>query len=103
MGMYLFLPWLFLFLRPNRSLWRVAAIWLIAVLGAALFLTYVGWPIRDDFIAYVPCFMPGVIAYQLQKTRHWKLPAFIWPFMVLLMIPLYLYKQNLIADFRVKS
>jgi peptidoglycan/LPS O-acetylase OafA/YrhL len=103
MGMYLFLPWLFLFLRPNRSLWRVAAIWLIAVLGAALFLTYVGWPIRDDFIAYVPCFMPGVIAYQLQKTRHRKLPAFIWPFMVLLMIPLYLYKQNLVADFRVKS
>lgn len=103
MGMYLFLPWLFLFLRPNRLLWRVAAIWSIAFLVAASFLSYAGWPIRDDFIAYVPCFVPGVIAYQLQRMRHRKLPAFIWPCLVLLVIPLYLYKQNLIADFRVKS
>ena len=103
MGMYLFLPWLFLFLRPNRLLGRVAAIWSFAVLVAASFLNYVGWPIRDDFIAYVPCFIPGVIAYQLQRTRRGKLPAFMWPCLVLLVIPLYLYKQNVIADFRVKS
>jgi peptidoglycan/LPS O-acetylase OafA/YrhL len=103
MGMYLLLPWLLLFLRPNRLLWRVAAIWSFAVLVAASFLSYVGWSIRDDFIAYVPCFLPGVIAYQLQRTRRRKLPAFIWPCVVLFVIPLYLYKQNLIADFRIKS
>jgi peptidoglycan/LPS O-acetylase OafA/YrhL len=103
MAMYLFLPWFFLFLRPNRFLWRVAAILSIAVLAASLFLSFAGWPMRDDFIAYVPCFIPGVIAYQMQRTRHRKLPAAIWPCVVLLVIPLYLYEQNLIADFRVKS
>ena len=103
MGMYLFLPGLFLFLRPNRLLWRVAAIWAFALLVAVSFLNYVGWQIRDDFIAYVPCFIPGVIAYQLQRTRRRKLPAFVWPCLVLFAIPFYLYKQNLIADFRIKS
>ena len=103
MGMYLFLPWFYLFLRPNRLIWRVAAIWSIAVLAAVSFLSYTGWPIRDDFIAYVPCFIPGVVAYQLQRTGHRKFPTFIWPCIVLLVIPLFLYRQNLIPDFRVKS
>jgi peptidoglycan/LPS O-acetylase OafA/YrhL len=103
MAMYLFLPWIFLFLHSNRSLWRIAGIWSISVLAGVVFLIYTGWPIRDYFLLYIPCFLPGVIAYQLQKMPRRQLPAVLWPVVVLLTVPLFLYKQNLVSDSRIKS
>ena len=79
MAMYLFLPWLFLLLYPNKSRWRVAAIWLLSVLGGLVFLAYLRGRTNSNFLLYVPCFLPGVIAYQLQRTPRRQLPAVVWP------------------------
>ena len=103
MAMYLFLPWFFLFLYPDHSLWRVAAIWLISVAAGVTFLICSGWPKGDYFFLYMPCFLPGVIAYQLQRTRRRHLPALLWPAVVIALVPLYLYKQNFVSDYRIKS
>ena len=103
MAMYLFLPWIFLFLRSRTSLWGVSALWLISAAAGVAFLVHAGWPQKDFFIVYVPCFLPGVIAWQLRKTRRGHLPAFLWAAVVLLPVPLYLYEQNVFSDYRLKA
>jgi len=94
MAMYLFLPWLFLLLYPNKLCWRLAAGWLVSVLAGLAFLAYVGGG-GNKFLLYVPCFLPGVIAYQLQRTPRRQLPAIVWPGVVFAVVLLYLWTQNL--------
>jgi peptidoglycan/LPS O-acetylase OafA/YrhL len=103
MAMYLFLPWLFLLLYPNKSRWRVAAIWLLSVLGGLTFLAYLRGRTSSNFLLYVPCFLPGVIAYQLQRTPRRQLPAIVWPGVVIGVVLLYLWKQNLVSDSSIKG
>jgi peptidoglycan/LPS O-acetylase OafA/YrhL len=85
--MYLFLPWLFLFLIPRASKWRVAAIWFVSVCFALLVMRYRPNP---SLLLFLPCFLPGAIAYQLQRTVRPRLPAHLWPFMVLIPAALFL-------------
>ncbi len=94
MAMYLFLPWIFLYLLPNRSLWRAGALWLVSVFAGILFLEYSGWPNKDYFLLYSPCFLPGVIAYQLQRRPRRRLPALLWAGVVVSVMPLYLLKRE---------
>jgi peptidoglycan/LPS O-acetylase OafA/YrhL len=103
MAMYLFLPWLFLLLYPNKSCWRAAATWLLSVLAGLAFLTYRGGQHSNNFLLYVPCFLPGVIAYQLQRTPRRQLRAIVWPGVVIGVVVLYLWKQNLVPDLWTKS
>jgi peptidoglycan/LPS O-acetylase OafA/YrhL len=105
MAVYLLLPWLFLWLYFNKSLWSVIVVWFISVLGGVTFLIYSGWPNRRYFFLYIPCFLSGVIAYQLQRTRHGRLPALIWPVVVIGVVPIYLYryKDNFMSDYRLKA
>ena len=103
MGMYLFLPWIFFFLYSRTSLWRVAVLWSISVVAGIAFLMHAGWPTRDYFVVYIPCFLCGVIAYQLQKTPRRQLPAYLWTGIVLLAGPLYLYNQHFLPNPRIKS
>jgi peptidoglycan/LPS O-acetylase OafA/YrhL len=77
--MYLFLPWLFLWIRPARLIFRAAAAWTFSVAVALLFLRYDPNP---NLFLYIPCFMPGVLAYQLQRTVRPRIPAFLWPLLV---------------------
>jgi peptidoglycan/LPS O-acetylase OafA/YrhL len=98
MAMYLFLPGLFLLLYPNKSRWLVAAIWSISILACLGLLMYVGHKHSNNFLLYVPCFLPGVIAYQLQRTRRPLLPAALWPGFVVGIVLLFLYKQTLVSN-----
>ncbi len=98
MAMYLFLPWLFLLLYPNKSLWRVATIWLLSILACVAFLAYMGERHTNNFLLYVPCFLAGVIAYQLQRRPRRQLSAVVWPAVVIGVVLLYLWKQNLVSS-----
>jgi peptidoglycan/LPS O-acetylase OafA/YrhL len=93
-AMYLFLPWLFLLLYPNKLCWRLAVGWLFSVLAGLALLAYIGGD-GNKFLLYVPCFLPGVIAYQLQRTPRRQLPAIVWPGVVIGVVLLYLWTQNL--------
>jgi len=86
MQMYLFLPWLFLVIRPTSGLWRVTGLWVVAV------ATSLGWvgishSVSPNLTTYIPCFLPGIIAYQLQREIRPYFPAILWaPILVLLAI-----------------
>jgi peptidoglycan/LPS O-acetylase OafA/YrhL len=97
MAMYLFLPWLFLLLYPNKSCWKLLAGWLLSVFAGLTFLAYGGGK-YNNFLLYVACFLPGVIAYQLQRTPRRQLPAFVWPGVVVGVVLLFLWNQNLVAN-----
>lgn len=88
--MYLFLPWMFLVLLPSRSVWRIGAAW-----TAALCLALVVGHFRPNpsLVLFLPCFLPGVLAYQLQRTVKPQLPGFLWPFMALLPCSLFLLAE----------
>jgi peptidoglycan/LPS O-acetylase OafA/YrhL len=103
MAMYIFLPWLFLVLYPTQSRWRAAALWTLSFLAGLAWLAYVGQRHSNNFLLYVPCFLAGVIAYQLQRTRRRQLPAVLWPGVVIGIVLLFLYKQTLISNPWLKS
>jgi len=103
MAMYLFLPWLFLWLSPHKSIERMFLVWLISVLVGLMFLIHSGWTDGQYLLLYIPCFLPGVIAYQLQRTHRGRLPAFIWPAVVIGVVLLYLVKHNFMSDYRPKA
>jgi peptidoglycan/LPS O-acetylase OafA/YrhL len=98
MAMYLFLPGLFLLLYPNKSRWLIAGIWVISVLACLGWLMYARGKHSNNFLLYVPCFLPGVIAYQLQRRRRRQLPASLWPGLVIGIVVLFLYKQTLVSN-----
>jgi peptidoglycan/LPS O-acetylase OafA/YrhL len=80
MDMYVFLPWLYLLLRPNRSIRRIAFVWVVVVFINLLFMRNT---INPAFLRYVPCFLAGVLAYQLLRGGYTRrLPAFLWPLWV---------------------
>jgi peptidoglycan/LPS O-acetylase OafA/YrhL len=93
MQMYLVLPPLFLLVSHIRRVWPVILLW-----GMAAFvgMHHTGLEKRGvpDFILYVPCFLSGVLAYQLTKTWRLKLPAFLWPVLLVLLTALYLINPN---------
>ena len=103
MAMYVILPWLFLFLYPNKSHWRISAVWLISVLSCLAFLSYAGRTNAEYFFLYIPCFLPGVVAFQLQRTQRQRLPSILWPELVLGIVLLSLYRQTLIGNGWFKS
>jgi peptidoglycan/LPS O-acetylase OafA/YrhL len=88
MDMYVFLPWLYLLLRPNHSVRRIALVWVIAVASNLFYMRYTNNP---SFLGFVPCFLAGVLAYQLQRSNYRRrLPAFLWPFVVALLAAFFL-------------
>jgi peptidoglycan/LPS O-acetylase OafA/YrhL len=84
--MYIFLPFLFLWIRGKRTaLRRLTILWVAAVLVALLHRPVAGiFPLdRIALVQYVPCFLPGVIAFVLPHTP--RLKSFLWlPFILAL-------------------
>lgn len=87
MQMYLCLPVLFWIARRGNSAAPVAMLFVLAAVGATLVglavriprnLPFIPW----DLAHYVPCFLSGVIAYQLSRRFGPRLPSFLWPFFV---------------------
>ncbi len=92
--MYIFLPFLFLWIRGKRSAaWRLGILWGIFVL-LAMARTYwadhgapVGFVGRLLLLEYVPNFLPGVIAFSLVHTPRMK--SYWWPPFILLLVAAY--------------
>jgi len=89
--MYLFLPWIFLFLRSSRSLWRAAGLWTLSI---GLGLVVMHYAPNPNLVLFVPCFLPGVIAYQLQRSVRARVPGFLWPPVLLTLAGLFLVGSN---------
>lgn len=89
MQMYLILPVLFFLAYSKRYTWTIPLLW-----GVAVFVgRHSGGLERHgvpDLILYVPCFLSGIVAYKLTKTRTLRLPAFLWPMVLGLITWFYL-------------
>jgi peptidoglycan/LPS O-acetylase OafA/YrhL len=93
--MYLSLPALFVFARRVRAWWAMIVFWCLTVaLWFALGFASGMLPLSDGairspaeallkFTRFAPCFLPGIIAYQLWR-RPRELPGFLWPVFLLL-------------------
>jgi peptidoglycan/LPS O-acetylase OafA/YrhL len=74
MQMYLLLPLLFLLVTIlGRSAWvAIAGVWLMCI-ALAMAMFRLDW--RYDMVKYIPCFVPGVLAYSLSRRRGGSIPA----------------------------
>ncbi len=74
--MYLVLPCLYLLLR-NRPIFYSVMTWAASVVFAVMQPRFgEGYAI----LRYVPCFLGGVLAWRLMRTRNYRrLPGWVWP------------------------
>jgi len=92
--MYLVLPAIFLLVRRFPS-WRwVMALWAVSAgiafcLSRLLVNSHRAYFEFAPIVEYVPCFLPGVVAYRLAATSRPRLPAFAWPLTLLGLALLY--------------
>ena len=106
MEMYLFLPAIYLLVRNVRwgSRWAVAPLLLWG--GAVLLSTSIyridatGMdstsvaPGTPDFFVYAPCFLAGAVGYMLSKGRGLRLPAGLWPVLLILVTAAYMARPS---------
>jgi len=92
--MYVFLPFLFMWVRGKRtSVWRLCILWVACVLLAIArgrLLAVVGpngLTGRLSLLEYVPNFLPGIIAFTLVHTPRIK--SYLWPPFILLLVAAY--------------
>jgi peptidoglycan/LPS O-acetylase OafA/YrhL len=88
--MYLVLPVLFLIARATRGVYAIGLIWIFSVLLAVRALHVHRFEV-PDMLYYVPCFVAGVVAYKLTKSRSWDFPFFGWPLALAIITVIYLY------------
>jgi peptidoglycan/LPS O-acetylase OafA/YrhL len=94
MEMYLFLPLLFVFLRPIKRTRTLLVVWLFTYVGSfalqAVFKV-IGYTIASfswgrievpDLFIYVPCFLAGVIAYMMWRQPLRRLPFLVLPILI---------------------
>jgi peptidoglycan/LPS O-acetylase OafA/YrhL len=78
--MYLFLPFLFAWVQRKRVFWSLLAIWTISVFAAWAQMNIAPLGLLS-LLRFVPCFLPGVIAYASPATP--RLRAYVWPIFIL--------------------
>jgi peptidoglycan/LPS O-acetylase OafA/YrhL len=91
LDMYLLLPLLFVIARrwPRRFVWLSWPLAVIVSFLAAHNRIPVLW--RLDFLSFAPCFVPGVMAYALCRTRkHSRLSSWIWPVFLLVLAAVFM-------------
>jgi peptidoglycan/LPS O-acetylase OafA/YrhL len=71
--MYLALPFIYMLLK------RIPSTVVVLLLWFAFFAAVPSAPLLSSF----PCFMGGVLAYQLAKERVFRLPSYGWPIAIL--------------------
>ena len=80
--MYCVLPFLYMGLRGGR--YRSFIFWVLAVLAALTIPTiFLG---RLNIFLYAPCFVAGIVAFELSKVSSKRLPAWLWPVTLALVI-----------------
>jgi peptidoglycan/LPS O-acetylase OafA/YrhL len=87
MQMYIFLPALFLLAAWARSLWVMLGLWGVALLAAVLQPHVHRAP---DFLLYVPCFIPGIIAYYLSSRTKATVPFAVFPLFLMTLGAVYM-------------
>ena len=90
--MCLLLPWIFLFLRPARSIWRMVILYMASV-GLALMALYSGG--IGTLLRAIPLFLAGVLAYHIQRKKVSRLPAFLWPPLIAALTIVFLEQNQL--------
>jgi peptidoglycan/LPS O-acetylase OafA/YrhL len=85
--MYVLLPFAYLAVSGDKR-YRSKLLWALSVLLA---LTVPHMSGRLNVFRYAPCFVSGIIAYDLvlHRRRRPRLPAWIWPVGILLLIVLF--------------
>lgn len=89
--MYLSFPLLFLAVRANRTIWNSMLIWALGIAGA--FILRHNNP-NNSLILFAPCFLPGIIAYQLLGKMRQRLPGFVWPLAVVVLTTLFMLRNG---------
>jgi len=90
MQMYLFLPLLFTTLRARSSWWYSMCLYAVSVIACIGLLHVSSTP---NLALYIPCFLPGVLAYELRKAgpaMRNRVPSWIWPTVIASVSALYL-------------
>ncbi len=94
--MYLVLPALyFLTLRKRAVFWLGGLFASFCVFGVLVFWLTKG---HLSMAEYIPCFLSGVLCYSLRNRIPARIPAFIWPPFVLLLILGYCYAREFYND-----
>ncbi len=83
--MYVFLPFLFVWLRAKcrQTIWPLLVLW-AASLGLAMLQPHVAILARLSLLVFVPNFLGGLIAYSLPHTP--RLKSFLWPIFILALV-----------------
>jgi peptidoglycan/LPS O-acetylase OafA/YrhL len=79
MQMYLFLPFIFLWLGHSKRFWPLLALFAISIPVAVWEPYHVA---RASVLAFVPAFLPGVMAYWLFRQRWQRLPGWGVPILI---------------------
>lgn len=89
--MYLILPLIYVFVRRFPSHWAVLPIWFagVAIAGLEYFLRSSHVDAEFLLFRYIPCFLMGVIAWQLMATKKRWLPGVLWSATLLTLVLLY--------------
>jgi peptidoglycan/LPS O-acetylase OafA/YrhL len=94
MQMYVLLPLLFLWALRSRSAWPLGFMWLFtAILG----WTDIHFGHLPDIVRYMPCFLPGVIAYKIGQRTPARISFYLWPPFLLAMVAAIVFLGNMEA------
>lgn len=91
MQMYAFLPILYILIRHFPSLWTISLIWMAGVVIAGLeYFVRIG-KVDDEFLffRYFPCFLAGVLAWQLMARRRYRVTGALWVLALMTLVVLY--------------
>lgn len=93
--MYVFLPFLFLWIRKKRgAVWRLSLLWLFSLVVAVIQikLAAITGPAslakRLSLLRMIPNFLPGVMAFVLPHTPRIK--SFLWPIFIFVLVGVYM-------------
>lgn len=88
--MYYLLPFLFFFVRRNPVLWPMILLWF----GTALY-DRTNFGINDNtFVVCIPYFLSGVIAYILFSKVKPRLPAFLMPLLIAVLLCCFMFRPS---------
>lgn len=79
-NMYIFLPFLYLIGRKTNSIF-ILGLWCVSVLIGLVQLDYFG---RLNVLGYSPCFIAGILTWQLNKKVMHFLPSYLFPVALLM-------------------
>lgn len=94
--MYVFLPALFLLAKRTRTIVPLLAVW---VLTAAVAQSHIYRSDRLILWEFMPCFLPGVMAYWLFDRCQPKLRTWMWPVALAVIIAGYEFSTGMRAPF----